>query len=111
MKARRAAEKTMPKPKKTKTLADLARALHKRKRKLTSTEIAEQIGSTRQAVDYALAVTNDRQGRPGVESRTQRLAVELLDQATAQAGREGVSARDWIETAIRTRLQTAKGAR
>lgn len=89
------------------TRAARARALVKRHPSLADSPagVAARIGSTRQAVEAALAVTHDRPGRPGVESRTVRLSAELLDAVATAAKREGVSPREWIERAIRKALR------
>jgi len=85
-----------------------ARVQHKLHPELTPTEIARRIGSTRQAVERAIA-SGGKLGRPGVESRTVRLSSALLDRASAAATREGIAAREWIEDAIAVRL-LRKGA-
>lgn len=83
------------------TLAMLARGLHDRDPDLSATEIADVIGSTRQAVEAALAVTGAPLGRPaGVPTSTVRLPNDLIGRARAVAKREGVTLREFIAVAV-----------
>jgi hypothetical protein len=91
------------------TLAMLARGLHDREPDLSATEIADTIGSTRQAVEAALAVTHARAGRPGTASSTVRIPDELLGRARATAKREGVTLREFIAVAVVDKIMRLEG--
>lgn len=87
------------------TPAKAARRLHALNPALTPTQLAARIGSTRQAVEAALAVTHKRTGRPSkAPTKTIRINVEWLPRIEADAARDGVSVREWIEDAIAVRL-------
>lgn len=89
---------------KPRTLAARARTLHARQPGLTPSEIADRIGSSRQAVEAALSVTHTTIGRPGVDSEVLRLSSALLRDARKAAKRDGVGLREWIEHAMRSQL-------
>jgi Meiotically up-regulated gene 113 len=83
-----------------------ARAIYEAEPWLSPSDIAARIGSSRQAVESALAVTHPRPGRPGAgASRMIRLSAAPLDAAAGAADHQGMSLRVWIEAAIAEKLR------